>query len=39
MVIVGYDYDNYPWDIVWLYASAVVLRVLAFPFYRPIVMQ
>ena len=39
MVIVGYDYDNYPWDIVWLYASAVVLRVLAFPFYRRIVMQ
>ena len=39
MVIVGYDYKNYPWDIVWLYASAIVLRVLAFPFYRRIVMQ
>jgi energy-coupling factor transporter ATP-binding protein EcfA2 len=39
MVIVGYDYNNYPWDIVWLYASAIVLRVLAFPFYRRIVMQ
>ena len=39
MVIVGYDYDNYPWDLVWLYVSAIVLRILAFPLYRRIVMQ
>jgi ABC-type multidrug transport system ATPase subunit len=34
MIKVGYSFSNWKWAILWLYSSAVVFRLLAYPFFR-----